>query len=272
MSRDDYRASGNRRGRRTEKRRPPRTASAPGEHYLYGLHTVAAALANPVRQHHRLLVTANAARRLQLADKALTLAVEEVDVRALDRLVGGDAVHQGCVLFCDPLPEPDIGALSESRRLLGLDQVTDPHNGGAILRNAAAFAVDALIVTSRHSPQETAVLAKSAAGALDLVPIARVRNLSQTIEDLRLAGHLTVGLAGDAEYALDGLALREPFALVLGAEGKGLRQKTRDTCEALGRIDMPGEIASLNVSNAAAVALYISDRAVRGQAGANRSG
>jgi 23S rRNA (guanosine2251-2'-O)-methyltransferase len=144
-----------------------------------------------------------------------------------------------------------------------LDQVTDPHNVGAILRSCAAFAVDALVVTMRNSPSESAVLAKSAAGALDIVPILRVRNLSRALEDMADTGVITVGLDAKSGQALEQTPLSEPFALVMGAEGRGLRQKTGETCRHLAQIDMPGRMPSLNVSNAAALALYVADRTVR---------
>ncbi len=189
--------------------------------------------------------------------------VEEIEAGRLTRLLGPDAVHQGCLLYCAPLREPSLEDLAGMRRIVVLDQVTDPHNVGAILRSCAAYAVDALVVTERHSPHETPVLAKAAAGALDIVPILRVRNLSAALEELSGAGITTVGLAGEAEHALDEITLSEPFALVMGAEGKGLRQKTRETCDTLARIDMPGAMPSLNVSNAAVVALYVADRLSR---------
>lgn len=243
---------------RSRTGRPP-TADQP--HAVFGLHPVAAAFANPARIRHRLLATANALRRLADMGVVPDVEVEEATSGAIGRLLGDDAVHQGCLLYCDPLPEPEIGDLPAARRLLVLDQVTDPHNVGAVLRSAAAFAADAVVVTERHSPRETAVLAKSAAGALDMVPIVRVRNLSKALEELAEAGVLTIGLDAGADASLETVPIREPFALVLGAEGKGLRQKTRETCLRLARIDMPGAMPSLNVSNAAALALYIADRA-----------
>ncbi|TCT06522.1 23S rRNA (guanosine2251-2'-O)-methyltransferase [Tepidamorphus gemmatus] len=229
---------------------------------MFGLHPVAAAFANPARNRHRLLATANALRRLAEMGVVPDVEVEETTTAAIGRLLGNDAVHQGCLLYCEPLAEPDIGDLAAARRLLVLDQVTDPHNVGAVLRSAAAFAADAVVVTERHSPRETAVLAKSAAGALDMVPVVRVRNLSKALEELAAAGVLTVGLDAGADAPLEMVPIAEPFALVLGAEGKGLRQKTRETCARLARIDMPGAMPSLNVSNAAALALYIADRAI----------
>lgn len=232
-------------------------------HHLYGLHTVAEALANPARRSHRLLATANALRRLEAMGGAPAVPVEETEAGKLSRLLGGDAVHQGCLLYCDPLPERPLDDFLIASRLCVLDQVTDPHNVGAVLRSAAAFAVEAVIVTDRHSPRETAVLAKSAAGALDIVPLVRVRNLANALEQLAKAGFATVGLDAAADAALDEMPLAEPCAIVLGAEGRGLREKTAATCGRLARIDMPGRMPSLNVSNAAALAFHIADRATR---------
>jgi 23S rRNA (guanosine2251-2'-O)-methyltransferase len=148
--------------------------------------------------------------------------------------------------------------------VLVLDQITDPHNVGAILRSAAAFAVGAIVTTARHSPEATGVLAKSASGALELVPMVTVQNLARGLEELRRRDFLLVGLDSDGEADLADVALRAPLALVLGAEGKGLRQLTKATCDRLVRIDVPGEIKSLNVSNAAALALYVASRRLRG--------
>jgi 23S rRNA (guanosine2251-2'-O)-methyltransferase len=183
---------------------------------------------------------------------------DEIDVR-----LGPDAVHQGLLAEADPLPVPSIHELEPGGIVLVLDQITDPHNVGAILRSAAAFAVKAIVTTARHSPEATGVLAKSASGALELVPLVLVQNLARGMEALRAQGFLLVGLDSTGEADLADLTLRTPLALVLGAEGKGLRQLTKSTCDHLARIDLPGEIKSLNVSNAAALGLYVVSRHVR---------
>jgi len=175
----------------------------------------------------------------------------------IDQRLGPDAVHQGLLAEADPLPSPDIEELPQQGIVLVLDQITDPHNVGAILRSAAAFAVKAIVTTARHSPEATGVLAKSASGALELVPMVTVTNLARALTEMNDQGFLTVGLDSQGAENLGAVALRQPLALVLGAEGKGLRQLTRDTCGVVARLDMPGEIKSLNVSNAAVLALYI---------------
>jgi 23S rRNA (guanosine2251-2'-O)-methyltransferase len=225
---------------------------------LYGWHTVSAALANPARRIHRLLLTENAERRLAEAGIASPIVPEIVRPAEIDRLLGPDAVHQGLFAEAEALPAPGLDALPRDGLILVLDQITDPHNVGAILRSAAAFAVKAVVTTARHSPEATGVLAKSASGALELVPLVIVQNLARALTAMNGQGILTVGLdsAGDADLA--SVPLTQPLALVLGAEGKGLRQLTRETCTTVARLDLPGDIKSLNVSNAAALALYIS--------------
>ena len=247
--------SGRESGRRPAWR--DREASSDGPAILYGWHTVAAALANPQRQIRKLLLTENAARRL--ADGRIDTRVTPEIVRPsqIDQRLGPDAVHQGFLAEADPLPSPDLNTLAQQGIVLVLDQITDPHNVGAILRSAAAFAVKAIVTTARHSPEATGVLAKSASGALELVPLVTVQNLARALTELNDVGFLTVGLDSEGSDDLAAVQLRQPLALVLGAEGKGLRQLTRDTCSVVARLDMPGEIKSLNVSNAAVLALYI---------------
>ena len=252
-------------GRRSERRRqdprrerPRDTGSAV---ILYGWHAVVAALKNPARRIRRLLATENALRRLADEGIAIPITPEIMRPDALAARLTPDAVHQGLIVEADPLPAPDIEDLPASGTVLVLDQITDPHNVGAILRTAAAFAVSAVITTARHSPEATGVLAKSASGALELVPIVLVQNLARAIGALKESGFLTVGLDSAATGDLDAIALRLPLALVLGAEGRGLRQLTGAMCDCLARLALPGAIKSLNVSNAAALALYIASRA-----------
>jgi 23S rRNA (guanosine2251-2'-O)-methyltransferase len=229
---------------------------------LYGWHTVTAALANPRRRIRRLLATENAVRRLAEDGIALPLTAEVVRPDALAARLTPDAVHQGLVAEADPLPSPAIEDLAAEGIVLVLDQITDPHNVGAILRTAAAFAVAAVVTTARHSPEATGVLAKSASGALELVPIVLVQNLARGLAALRERGFLLVGLDSAAPADLAAIELRAPLALVLGAEGKGLRQLTGATCDHLARLDLPGAIKSLNVSNAAALSLYVVSHAI----------
>ncbi|MEH6689550.1 MAG: RNA methyltransferase [Pseudorhizobium pelagicum] len=231
----------------------------PDQVHLYGLHTVRAALENPERVIIKLSVTQNAFARLELAEpETLPYPVEFVSPQDIDKILGPDAIHQGAMVETRPLPVRRLEALKESPLLLVLDQVTDPHNVGAIMRSAVAFGAGALITTQRHSPTESGVLAKSASGALELIPYIQVTNLANALEELHLLGFQTIGLDSEGPAPLEGALSGEKIALVLGSEGKGLRQKTRDTVKTLARLDMPGAIKSLNVSNAAAIALYAS--------------
>jgi 23S rRNA (guanosine2251-2'-O)-methyltransferase len=247
------------------KPKPVRPAIPDGVAILYGWHTVAAALSNPRRRIRKITATENAVHRL--AEEGFTLPVEPELVRpdAIAAKLSPDAVHQGLLVEADPLPALDIGALPAEGTVLVLDQITDPHNVGAILRSAAAFAAGAVVTTARHSPEATGVLAKSASGALDLVPIVTVPNLARALTALKDRGFLTVGLDSAGETDLAAAPLRAPLALVLGAEGKGLRALTRETCDIRARLDLPGAIKSLNVSNAAAVALYAAALRLRSQ-------
>ncbi|RWX75755.1 23S rRNA (guanosine(2251)-2'-O)-methyltransferase RlmB [Neorhizobium lilium] len=225
--------------------------------FLYGLHTVRAALANPQRKLIKLSVTQNAFARLDLEESTpLPFPVEFVSPQDIDKVLGPEAIHQGVMLETRALPMRRLEALKESPLLLVLDQVTDPHNVGAIMRSAVAFGAGAVVTTQRHSPTESGVLAKSASGALELIPYIQVTNLADALEELHRLGFQTIGLDSEGPAELERSFNGERVALVLGSEGKGLRQKTRETVTALARLDMPGEIKSLNVSNAAAVALY----------------
>lgn len=223
---------------------------------LFGWHSVTTALSNPARKVRKLLLTENAARRL--TEDGFKIPTHEI-VRPdeIARRLTPDSVHNGLLAEADPLAAPDIEDLEADGVVLVLDQITDPHNVGAILRSAAAFGVKALITTARHSPEATGTLAKSASGALEFVPMVTVQNLARGIAALKERGFLTVGLDSEADDDLNDVPMSAPLALVLGAEGKGLRQLTRETCDHLARLDLPGAIKSLNVSNAAALSLYV---------------
>ena len=249
-----------RRERFERARRESLRPEGEGPVVMYGWHTVTAALRNPARQLRKLLATDNAARRL--SDEGITpsIAPEIVRPSAIAERLLPDAVHQGLYLEADALPSPAIEKLPAQGVVLVLDQITDPHNVGAIFRSAAAFAVTAIVTTERHSPDATGALAKAASGALEHVPFASVQNLARGLAALKENGFTVVGLDSEGDGDLAALPLRPPVALVLGAEGKGLRQLTRETCDHLARIDVPGAIKSLNVSNAAALALYVASR------------
>ncbi|WP_050931529.1 23S rRNA (guanosine(2251)-2'-O)-methyltransferase RlmB [Aestuariivita boseongensis] len=233
--------------------------------WLFGLHAVRDALGNPARDKLRLIVTQNAEAKLADAIAASGLTPEVVDPRKFNAPLDPGSVHQGAALEVKPL---DWGSLEDrcfdAHRVILLDRVTDPHNVGAILRSAEVLGAQAVIGTRHHSAPETGALAKTASGALERQPYLRVRNLADAITELQRMGFIVLGLDGEAEEtieaALDGLSDR-PVALVLGAEGPGLRQKTKETCDKLVKIDAAGAFGSLNVSNAAAVALYASLKA-----------
>ena len=244
-------------------RRKRAPSSTEGTVRLYGAHAVTAALANPARRHLVLHASGSALARLrERVGLPPQLRVSESDPTTLDRLVGRDAVHQGLVLECERLDRIDgteLFRLAQARLLIVLDQVTDPHNVGAILRSAVAMDADAVMVTARDAAPETGVLAKSASGALDMIDIVAPRNLSAALNELNEMGFAVIGLdsEGPADLAASWPEEDRPIALVLGAEGRGLRQKTRETCTTLARLDLPGRIRSLNVSNAAAISLYL---------------
>jgi len=245
--------------RRTRFERARRESLQPGDDtaVLYGWHTVKAALENPSRRIRKLLATENAARRLAEEKVPTKPPPEIVRPDAIAARLPPDAVHQGIYVEADPLPAPQIEELSANGIVLVLDQITDPHNVGAIFRTAAAFAATAVVTTLRHSPEATGVLAKSASGALEHVPLITVQNLARALAQLKERGFLVVGLDSSGGDELAELPLRAPLALVFGAEGKGLRPLTKDTSDHVARLDLPGTIQSLNVSNAAALALYI---------------
>jgi 23S rRNA (guanosine2251-2'-O)-methyltransferase len=228
---------------------------------LYGWHTVKAALENPARRIRRLYATENAARRLRTELAGLALNLEIVRPDAIAARLAVDAVHQGLLAEADPLPSPALDELPPEGMVLVLDQITDPHNVGAILRSAVAFGARAVITTARHSPEATGALAKSASGALEHVAMVTVQNLARALQALKDRGFLVIGLDSHGTDDLAAVPLRLPLAIVLGAEGKGLRQLTQATCHTVARLDLPGVIKSLNVSNAAALALYVATRA-----------
>jgi 23S rRNA (guanosine2251-2'-O)-methyltransferase len=229
--------------------------------FLYGLHTVRAAIDNPERKLIKLSVTQNAFARLDIGDpSALPFPVEFVSPPDIDKILGPEAIHQGVMLETRPLPVRRLEALKDNPLLLVLDQVTDPHNVGAIMRSAVAFGAGAIVTTQRHSPTESGVLAKSASGALELIPYIQITNLADALGELHKLGFRTIGLDSEGPAPLEETLAGERIALVLGSEGKGIRQKTRETVTDLARLDMPGAIKSLNVSNAAAIALYATRR------------
>lgn len=227
---------------------------------LYGVHAVEAALNNPHRKVSRLLVTENAENRLSAVLTQRQVAPERVLPRALDRILGRDTVHQGVMLETAPLDEPALEHVAQrvgtNGPLIVLDHVTDPHNVGAVLRSGAVFGVAGLVMTRRHSPPLDGTLAKSASGALEHVPIALVQNLARTLDEIKGFGFVILGL-DESGGLIDDEPLTGRIAVVLGAEGKGLRELTRNSCDRLCRIATRGPISSLNVSNAAAIALHL---------------
>ncbi len=232
--------------------------------WLFGLHAVRDALSNPNREHLRLMLTKNAADKLADVVGHSRVEPEICDPRKFSAPLDPSSVHQGAALETKPLKWGSLEdvALAPGRgapRLILLDQVTDPHNVGAILRSAEVFGASAVIGTQRHSAPETGALAKTASGALERQPYLRLRNLADTIQELQKLGYLVLGLDGEAEDTIDDVYSAHQdcaIALVLGAEGPGLRQRTKETVDQLVRIEFAGEFGSLNVSNAAAVALY----------------
>ena len=223
---------------------------------LYGAHPVVEALKNPKRKFVKLTTTLNGAERLKEFTQPLGITPEIVNPKVLDRRLEPDAVHQGMILEARPLRQPRLDQIEQSGVVVMLDQVTDPHNVGAILRTCAAFQVTALVTTARHSPEASGVLFKAASGAYEHVPFIKVTNLARAMEELRLERFRFVGLDSEANLTLAEVDKTPPLVLVLGAEGKGLRELTRNNCDMIAKLDFSGAIRSLNVSNAAAVALY----------------
>jgi 23S rRNA (guanosine2251-2'-O)-methyltransferase len=254
---------------RTDKRSAPRNDRRPFRPrpdtkavdglWLYGLHAVKAALANPRRKVKRAVLTARAAE--EIGPKLLGRVRHELaDGDAVARVLPAGAVHQGVALQCEPLPGrklEDVLEPNEGRRIvLVLDQISDPQNAGAILRTAAAFGVSAVVVQDRHSPPETGVLAKAASGALDIIPVVSVVNISRALEELSKLGFWRIALAGDGEGPLKDTTTEGDIALVLGSEGSGIRRLVRENCDAAAYVPILSAMESLNVSNAAAIALY----------------
>lgn len=225
---------------------------------LWGRHAVEAALKNPERTHRKLWATQEGVASLD-GELPANFPVEYASAGDLARLVARDAPHQGLVLECNALEDVFLDEMLDAdpaRPIVVLDQVTDPHNVGAILRSAAAFGAAAIVTQDRHAPPESGTVAKSASGALEVVPWIRVVNLARALEELAEAGYWRIGLAGDGADTLAEALPTGPVALVLGAEGEGMRHNIRQHCDAIARLPMTGAIESLNVSNAAAIALY----------------
>ncbi|MBV8972903.1 MAG: 23S rRNA (guanosine(2251)-2'-O)-methyltransferase RlmB [Sphingomonadaceae bacterium] len=246
-------------------RRPhPKNAAGQKSSYprLYGRHAVFAALDNPERVFRKLHVTHEAAKEIVIPPR---LAVQYGDAADLGRLIPAGAPHQGFVLEVEPLDNPYLGDVlaageDDRRPLVVLDQVTDPHNVGAILRSAVAFGALAIVTQDRHAPPESGALAKAASGALETVPWVRVVNLARALDEIGAAGFWRIGLDGTAATTLEAALGNTRPALVLGAEGEGLRANTAEHCDERARLPMTGAMESLNVSNAAAIALYAAAR------------
>jgi len=239
------------------RRKARQATKAENRPRFWGKHAVAAALDNPERRVARLWVTREAAEFLQ---PPKDIQVTYADVADLARLVPGDAPHQGMVAEVERLEDILLAELldqaEDGRPLLVLDQVTDPHNVGAILRSAAAFDALGIVTQDRHAPPESGSLAKAASGALETVPWVRVVNLARALDEIAEAGFWRIGLAGDTEMTLSEALGPQRVALVLGAEGEGMRQNTLAHCDAVARLPISERMESLNVSNAAAIALY----------------
>ncbi len=241
------------RGRRQQQQTDNRQRTR-----FWGRHAVAAALANPERTVRKAWGTREALGALDLPAGLTIVYAEAPD---LGRMVPGDAPHQGVVIEVDPLEDVWLGDLlaegaDDQRPLLVLDQVTDPHNVGAVLRSAAAFDALGIVTQDRHSPPESGTIARASSGMLEIVPWVRVVNLARALDEIGEAGFWRIGLAGEAEQTLDGAMGAMRVALVLGAEGEGMRHNTAQHCDVLARLPISPKVESLNVSNAAAIALY----------------
>lgn len=239
----------------------PQTAPVSGQ-WLFGLHTVKAALANPRRHCLRLVATREALA--ELPQPSHGLQAEILGREEIDRLLPPGAVHQGVALRAEPLPERDLTSILASAGpdaiFMVLDRANDPHNVGAVLRSAAAFGAAAVVLPRDHAPSVTGTLAKAASGALELVPLVMVTNLARALDEMKEANVWCVGLAGEADRPLEAIDLKGRVALLVGAEGAGLRRLTREACDFLARLPTGGPVADLNMSNAAAIALYEATR------------
>ena len=243
---------------RDDAGRAARDRRGSGQTVIYGFHAVLAALTARRRVFTAIHATPAAAERLASAIADAGLSPQLTTADDLGRRLGPHAVHQGVMLEAGPIAPIDISEIANTSGLvLVLDQITDPHNVGAILRTAAAFAVDALVTTTRHAPDMSGIVAKAASGGLEAVPVVEVVNLARALETLGEMGYLRVGLDSDGAVDLRAAPATRPLALVLGAEDKGLRRLTRENCDLMARLDLPGAIKSLNVSNACAVALAL---------------
>ena len=252
-----------RSGRPDPRPQPPSPRQTGRESWIYGRHAALAALANPARTIRRIVATEGNQGELAGIQRRDGLPRPEIlDRRALDGLLPRDAVHQGIAVLAAPLPDLSVAQVAEtasvqaSATILVLDQASDPHNIGAVLRSAAAFGAAAVIMQDRHAPEATGAVAKAASGALETVPLVHATNLSRALEELKQAGFWCLGFDGDAQTTIAEADLSGRVALVLGAEGAGLRRLVKEHCDVLVRIPIARAMESLNLSNAAAVALY----------------
>jgi len=253
---------------RHSKRKGAKSRPTESFNWLYGIHTASAVLANPARRCSRILVcdpalASNISAATAPDDQGeRQIAVETVTRDTLEAMLPDGAVHQGIAVLAAPLAPTHLEDICDhmahmpQARIIVLDQVTDPHNIGAIVRTAAAFGASAVVVQDRHTPPVTGVLAKAASGGIEHCPIVRVTNLARALDSLKRAGVWCIGLDSAEALSVRDAKVSGPIALVLGAEGDGLRRLTRDNCDALACIPYTGPLASLNVSNAAAIALY----------------
>lgn len=237
------------------KFRPAPTRANANDQLIYGWHSATAVLNNPRRQISRVFATQNAATRLAEQPATCSHDIEICDASVIGQICGPQAVHQGVAIFAAPLPAVAIEDLEPCGLVVLLDQVTDPHNVGAIIRTCAAFNVKAVIMPQKHSPKGSPILTKTASGGVEHVAIIEVTNLARAMDTLKAVNFTLIGLDSEADSDVSQIKIAQPLGLVLGAEGKGLRQKTRNYCDLMARLDMPGTIKSLNVSNAAAICL-----------------